>query len=149
MAHTETFDPKRYTPFEKGLSPDKVLSTFPSIDTAVDHIKISAGLEKIARVMDRATLIRSYTAGDLGFILHTRHQYQWHTGYLGGIREVTAERMLKTHPERVIEWAVQGMLPKGRLGRAMFKKLKVYRGAEHPHAAQKPEPLPAVAGRRG
>ena len=73
--------------------------------------------------------------------------YRWHTGYLGGIREVTAERMLRTHPERVIEWAVQGMLPKNRLGRAMFKKLKVYRGAEHPHAAQKPEPLPAI-GRR-
>jgi large subunit ribosomal protein L13 len=67
--------------------------------------------------------------------------YRWHTGYLGGVREVSAERMLKTHPERVVEWAVQGMLPKGRLGRAMFKKLKVYRGAEHPHAAQKPEPL--------
>ena len=73
--------------------------------------------------------------------------YRWHTGYIGGVREVSAERMLKSHPERVIEWAVQGMLPKGRLGRAMFKKLKVYRGAEHPHAAQKPEPLPA-SGRR-
>jgi uncharacterized protein (DUF1501 family) len=81
MAHTETWDPKRYTPFEKGLKPDKVLSTFPAIDTAVDNIKISQGLEKIARVMDRATLIRSYQAGDLGFILHSRHQYQWHTGY--------------------------------------------------------------------
>jgi large subunit ribosomal protein L13 len=69
--------------------------------------------------------------------------YRWHTGYLGGVREVSAERMLKTHPERVVEWAVQGMLPKGRLGRAMFKKLKVYRGTEHPHAAQKPEPLPS------
>ena len=67
--------------------------------------------------------------------------YRWHTGYIGGVREVTAERMLRTHPERVIEWAVQGMLPKGRLGRAMFKKLKVYRGPEHPHAAQKPEPM--------
>ncbi len=74
--------------------------------------------------------------------------YRWHTGYIGGLREVSAERMLRTHPERVIEWAVQGMLPKGRLGRAMFKKLKVYRGAEHPHAAQKPEPLP-TGGRRG
>jgi large subunit ribosomal protein L13 len=74
--------------------------------------------------------------------------YQWHTGYIGGVREVSAERMLRTHPERVIEWAVQGMLPKGRLGRAMFKKLKVYRGADHPHAAQKPEPLPS-AGRPG
>src|SRR6185436_7544246 len=81
MAHTETFDPKRYTPFESGLKPAQVLSTFPSIDTAVDSIKVSKGLERIATVMDRATLIRSYTAGDLGFILHSRHQYQWHTGY--------------------------------------------------------------------
>src|SRR5690349_19864704 len=81
MAHTETFDPKRYTPFEKGMSPNDVLSTFPPIDTAVDNIKFSQGLEQIGRVMDRGTLIRSYTAGDLGFILHSRHQYQWHTGY--------------------------------------------------------------------
>src|SRR5947199_2116219 len=81
MAHTETFDPKRYTAFEPGLKPEQVLSTFPQIDTVVDHIKLTQGLENIARVMDRATLIRSYTAGDLGFILHSRHQYQWHTGY--------------------------------------------------------------------
>ena len=81
MAHTETFDPKRYTAFEKGLESKKVLSTFPAIDTAVDNIKISAGLENLAKVMDRATLIRSYQAGDLGFILHSRHQFHWHTGY--------------------------------------------------------------------
>ena len=81
MAHTETFDPKRFTPYEKGMSSDSFLSTFPSIDTAVDNIKFSEGLEKIAQVMDRGTLIRSYTAGDLGFILHSRHQFQWHTGY--------------------------------------------------------------------
>src|SRR3954465_9326973 len=81
MAHTETFDPKRYTPYEAGLAPNKVLSTFPSIDTAVDNIKLSQGLEHMASVMDKGTLIRSYTAGDLGFILHSRHQFQWHTGY--------------------------------------------------------------------
>ncbi len=81
MAHTETFDPKRYTAFTPGLKPEQVLSTFPAIDTVVDQIKVSQGLERIASVMDRATLIRSYTAGDLGFILHSRHQYQWHTGY--------------------------------------------------------------------
>src|SRR5580700_812320 len=81
MAHTETFDPKRYVPFSKGMAASDMLSTFPQIDTAVDNIKFSQGLEKIAGVMDRGTLIRSYTAGDLGFILHTRHQYQWHTGY--------------------------------------------------------------------
>ena len=67
--------------------------------------------------------------------------YQWHTGYIGGLKEVTAETMLRTHPDRVIEWAIEGMLPKNRLGRAMAKKLKVYRGAEHPHDAQQPQPL--------
>lgn len=81
MAHTETFDPKRYAPYEKGMKSAQMLSTFPSIDTAVDNIKFSQGLEKLGAVMDRGTLIRSYTAGDLGFILHSRHQYQWHTGY--------------------------------------------------------------------
>jgi hypothetical protein len=81
MAATETFDPKRYVPFEKGMPSGSVLSTFPAIDTAVDGIKFSQGLEKLAAVMDRGTLIRSYTAGDLGFILHSRHQFQWHTGY--------------------------------------------------------------------
>ncbi len=81
MAATETFDPKRHTPFEPGLESNRVLSTFPSIDTAVDHIKFSQGLERTAAVMDRGTLLRSYTAGDLGFILHSRHQYHWHTGY--------------------------------------------------------------------
>jgi large subunit ribosomal protein L13 len=64
--------------------------------------------------------------------------YRWHSGYLGGLREVSASTMLRTHPERVIEWAVQGMLPKNRLGRAMARKLKVYRGSNHPHAAQRP-----------
>src|SRR6058998_2207756 len=81
MAHTESFDPKRYTPFTQGIKPSEVLSTFPQIDTAVDTIKFSEGLENIAKVMDRGTLIRSYTAGDLGFILHSRHQFHWHTGY--------------------------------------------------------------------
>ena len=81
MAHTETFDPKRYVPFEKGIKPAELTCTFKTIDTAVDNIKFTEGLERIGRVMDRGTLIRSYTAGDLGFILHSRHQYQWHTGY--------------------------------------------------------------------
>src|SRR5882724_3210186 len=81
MASTETFDPKHFLPFEKGMESKGLLSTFPAIDTVVDNIKFSAGLEKLAKVMDRGTLIRSYTAGDLGFILHSRHQFQWHTGY--------------------------------------------------------------------
>jgi Protein of unknown function (DUF1501) len=81
MAQTETFDPKRYTPYEKGLESNAVLSTFPSVPTVVDGIQFSEGLERIGKVMDRGTLIRSHRVGDLGFILHSRHQFHWHTGY--------------------------------------------------------------------
>ncbi|MFP6613439.1 MAG: DUF1501 domain-containing protein [Pirellulales bacterium] len=81
MASTDTYDPKRYQPFSKGVGADQVLSTFPAIDTAVDHIKLTKGFESIARVMDRGTLIRTQIGADLGFILHSRHQYHWHTGY--------------------------------------------------------------------
>ncbi len=81
MAHTETFDPKAYTPFEKGLASDRVLSTFPSVPTAVDGLSFSEGLEQMGSVMDRGTIIRSYRAADLGHILHSRHQYHWHTCY--------------------------------------------------------------------
>src|SRR5205085_12442549 len=82
MAAPETFDPKRYTPFEVGVPSEKVLCTFPAIDTVVDNIKISQGLENVAKVMDRGTLIRSHVVADLGNILHSRHQYHWHTGYV-------------------------------------------------------------------
>jgi uncharacterized protein (DUF1501 family) len=82
MAATDTFDPKSYVPYAPGVESKAVLSTFPTIDTAADNIKISAGLERIAQVMDRATLVRSSIAADLGFILHSRHQYHWHTGYV-------------------------------------------------------------------
>jgi large subunit ribosomal protein L13 len=67
--------------------------------------------------------------------------YRRHTLYPGGLREVSVTEQFEKHPERVIELAVKGMLPKTKLGRAMAKKLKVYAGAEHPHAAQRPEPL--------
>jgi len=82
MAAPETFDPKTYQPFVKGAPVAGMLSTFPTIDTAVDSIKICQGLEQIAKVMDRATLIRSAVQPDLGTILHSRHQYHWHTGYV-------------------------------------------------------------------
>lgn len=82
MAAPDNFDPKRYQPFEVGLPVERVISTFPAIDTAVDNIKISEGLERIGQVMDRGTLIRSHVLPDLGHILHSRHQYHWHTGYV-------------------------------------------------------------------
>ena len=81
MPHAETFDPKRHTPFRPGMKAADVCSTFPSVPTAVDGIRFSEGLERIGRVMDRGTLIRGHVAADLGAILHSRHQYHWHTGY--------------------------------------------------------------------
>lgn len=68
--------------------------------------------------------------------------YYRHTGYPGGIRSISLRKQLQKHPERVIEHAVKGMLPRGPLGRRQFKKLKVYAGPEHPHQAQLPKPLP-------
>ena len=67
--------------------------------------------------------------------------YYRHSGWVGGLKEVSLEKMLAEKPEEVIRKAVRGMLPKNRLGRAMLKKLKIYAGAEHPHAAQAPKPL--------
>ncbi|MBO0952810.1 DUF1501 domain-containing protein [Fibrella forsythiae] len=81
MAHTETFDPKRYTPFEKDMEGNRVLSTFKSVPTVLDGIHFSEGLESIGQVMNKGTLIRSYVAADMGHILHSRHQYHWHTCY--------------------------------------------------------------------
>ncbi|MCA9990623.1 MAG: 50S ribosomal protein L13 [Ardenticatenaceae bacterium] len=67
--------------------------------------------------------------------------YYRHSGYMGGLREITLRDQLDQHPTRVLEAAVRGMLPKNRLGRKMIKKLKLYASAEHPHEAQQPVPL--------
>lgn len=67
--------------------------------------------------------------------------YYHHTGYIGNTKSITLEKQLQKHPERVIQTAVKGMLPKNPLGRAMFRKLKVYAGDQHPHEAQQPRAL--------
>jgi hypothetical protein len=82
QASTETWDMKKYTPFERGMEAKAVFSTFKSIPTSVDGLRISEGLPSIAKVMHLGTLVKTFRAGDLGFILHSRHQYHWHTGYI-------------------------------------------------------------------
>lgn len=67
--------------------------------------------------------------------------YHHHTGYMGNLKSTSLEKLLDKHPERVIQFAVKGMLPKNPLGRKMFKKLHVFAGAEHPHTAQQPKAL--------
>jgi len=74
--------------------------------------------------------------------------YYRHSGYPGGLNETTAREMIKKRPERMVESAIRGMLPKGPLGRQMFRKLKVYAGAAHPHEAQNPQPLKIPAAAR-
>ena len=81
MASTETFDPKSYVPFSPGIESKRVLSTFPAIDTVVDNIRFTEGLEEMASVIDSGTLIRTYTAPIVNPITHARYQYLWHTGY--------------------------------------------------------------------
>jgi len=71
----------------------------------------------------------------------TQKTYYRHSGYIGGIKAITAEKLLQKRPEDLVRFAVKGMLPKNRLGSAMLKKLKVYAGEQHPHEAQQPETL--------
>lgn len=75
--------------------------------------------------------------------------YYRHSGYVGGLKETPYKRMLEKHPERIIEKAVRGMLPKNTLGRAMGKKMKVYAGSEHPHTAQNPRKIELEGKRNG
>jgi large subunit ribosomal protein L13 len=71
----------------------------------------------------------------------TDKMYHHHTGYIGGLKSISFEKLIDKAPERVLQGAVRGMLPRNPLGRAMFKKLKVYAGEEHPHSAQQPQVL--------
>ena len=86
-------------------------------------------------VVINAEKIRVTGAKTTGKIYHS------HTGYPGGLKSISFEKLIEKAPERVIQGAVKGMLPRNPLGRAMFRKLKVYAGTEHPHTAQQPQPL--------
>ncbi|VFS45418.1 50S ribosomal protein L13 [Budvicia aquatica] len=100
----------------------------------------------------KRNILRTFDTGDYIIVLNAEKVavtgnkrsdkiYYHHTGFVGGIKQATFEEMIARHPERVIEIAVKGMLPKGPLGRAMYRKLKVYAGTEHNHAAQQPQVL--------
>ena len=78
----------------------------------------------------------------------TEKIYRRHTGYPGGLKELPLWKALAEHPTKVIEWAVEGMLPKNRIGQRMIRNLKVYAGPQHPHEAQRPEPLALPPARK-
>lgn len=118
---------------------------------------------RVARVLSgkhRASFVPYLDTGDFVVVLNAEKVkltgvkseskvYRRHTGYPGGLKTVGLRQMQEKYPERIIEAAVRGMLPKTKLGRKQFKKLKVYRGGKHPHEAQQPRPLKVSAVRGG
>ena len=114
--------------------------------------RLASEVAKVLRGKNKAIFTPHLDTGDYVIIVNAEKVkvtgkkmeqkiYYRHSDYVGGMKETTLKEMLAKHPERVLEFAVKGMLPKGPLGRQMFKKLHVYAGSEHAHAAQKPEVL--------
>jgi len=120
--------------------------------TGVPAGRLASKVATIIRGKHKTTFTPHVNGGDFVVVVNAEKEvltgskkatkmYRHHTGYIGGLKEVVAGKMLATKPEEVIESAVKGMLPEGILGHRMLKKLKVYTGSEHPHAAQMPQPL--------
>ena len=114
--------------------------------------RIASQIANVLRGKNKPTYTPHVDSGDFVVVVNaskvrltgaklTDKIYYRHTGYPGGVRRTTAGRMMNERPERVLRSAIVGMLPKNRLGRRLATKLKIYRGADHPHAAQKPEAL--------
>lgn len=112
--------------------------------------RLSSEVASILRGKHKAIYTPHVDTGDFVIVINadkiqlsgnklSQKKYRYHTGYIGGLKEMDYNSLLQKKPEKAIEIAVKGMLPHNRLGRAMNKKLKVYKGSEHPHQAQKPE----------
>lgn len=114
--------------------------------------KLATKVAEILRGKDKPSYTPFMDCGDFVVIVNAdkvkltgnktdQKKYYRHSGYLGGLKEITYKKMQESHPERIIMHAVKGMLPKNRISRKMLKKIKVYAGPEHKHQAQKPEAL--------
>ena len=114
--------------------------------------RLASEVAKVLRGKNKAIFTPHIDTGDYVIVINAEKVkvtgkkldqkiYYHHSEYIGGMKETTLREMMNKHPERVIEFAVKGMLPKGPLGRQMYKKLFVYAGSDHKHAAQKPETL--------
>lgn len=114
--------------------------------------RIASKIAQILRGKHKPEFVPNLDVGDYVIVLNAdkihvtgkrldQKMYYRHSGYMGGLKSTPLRDMLQKHPERVLKFAVKGMLPKGVLGREMLTKMKVYAGSEHPHEAQKPEAL--------
>ena len=134
-------------------NPDKIERKWYVVDAAGCTLgRLTSEVAKILRGKNKLEFTPHVDTGDYVVIVNAekikvtgkkmeQKIYYHHSDYVGGMKETTLKEMLAKHPERVLEFAVKGMLPKGPLGRQMYKKLFVYAGPEHKHAAQKPEAL--------
>lgn len=116
--------------------------------------RLASRIAMILRGKHKPTFTPFLDAGDFVIVINaekiavtgqkrSQKLYKRYSGYPGGLRERTLQQVLDVHPDRVLQQAVKGMMPDGPLGRRLLGKLKIYRGAEHPHAAQNPEPISA------
>ena len=136
MAHAETVERKWYVVDAEGIALGRLAT------------RVAA----ILRGKNKPTFTPNVDTGDFVIVINTdkvvltgkkleNKFYRYHTGYIGGLKEISYKKMMEEKSDLAVYEAVKGMLPKNSLGRVMLKKLKVYKGAEHNHAAQKPEEL--------
>ena len=134
-------------------NPDKIERKWYVVDAEGQTLgRLASEVAKVLRGKNKPVYTPHVDTGDYVIVVNAEKVkvtgkkldqkiYYHHSDYVGGMKETTLKEMLNKHPERVVEYAVKGMLPKGPLGRSMIKKLHVYAGPEHNHAAQKPEVL--------
>ena len=136
MAHAETVERKWYVVDAAGMTLGRLATKVASV----------------LRGKNKPTFTPNVDTGDFVIVINTdkvvltgkkleNKFYRYHTGYIGGLKEISYKKMMEEKSDLAVYEAVKGMLPKNSLGRAMIKKLRVYKGAEHNHAAQKPEVL--------
>jgi large subunit ribosomal protein L13 len=147
---------KTYTPTASNIETERKWYVVDATDMILG--RLAARVAHILRGKHKSTFAPHIDTGDFVIVLNadkirvtgdrldTKHYYR-HSQYPGGLRENSLRQMIEKHPDRVIEIAVKGMLPRNRLGHKMIKKLKVYAGSAHPHAAQKPEVLEIPEGK--
>ena len=136
MAHAETVERKWYVVDAAGVPMGRLASKLASVLRGKNKPVFTPNVD----TGDFVIIINTDKAVLTGKKLENKF-YRYHTGYIGGLKEISYKKMMAEKSDLAVYEAVKGMLPKNSLGRAMIKKLKVYKGAEHNHAAQKPEEL--------
>ena len=133
--------------------PSEIQRQWHVVDAAGLNLgRLASEVAKVLRGKHKPTYTPFLDTGDFVIIVNAakinltgnkldQKMYRYHTGYMGGLKETSYRKLMGTKPEKAFELAIKGMLPKNAMGRQMFRKLKVYAGSEHEHAAQKPQPL--------